>query len=187
MGHHDDFVAALNQFLHNNDELKIISFENKTIHRNQSKSDGFPTKKKKKPCYSICKAEHLRYLCSHLSSLGDVQKKILFLQKGKVCTKCLYTFSKDHKCPEYNKRIICHERKTNFSVCKCRKNGTGPAGGIEDSDLVEPVTTNNLAKINGNMLGAVGFDTEVLQFIMKDGNVKNVLVTYDYCCSHTMS
>ena len=36
------------------------------------------------------------------------------------------------------------------------------------------------------MLGAVVFDTEVLQFITKDGNVKNVLVTYDLYCSHNM-
>ena len=45
---------------------------------------------------------------------------------------------------------------------------------------------NNVAKINGNMLGAVGFDTEVLQFITKEGNVKDVVVTYDSYCSHTM-
>ena len=36
------------------------------------------------------------------------------------------------------------------------------------------------------MLGAVGFDTEVLQFITKEGNVKEVLVTYDSNCLHTM-
>ena len=36
------------------------------------------------------------------------------------------------------------------------------------------------------MLGAVGFDTEVLQFITKEGNVKDVLVTYDSYCSHSM-
>ena len=51
---------------------------------------------------------------------------------------------------------------------------------------MEPVTTNNLATINGNMLVAVGFDTEVLQSNKKDGNIKDVLVTYDSYCSHTM-
>ena len=62
-----------------------------------------------------------------------------------------------------------------------------PATGIEDSDLLAgPSTVNNVAKINGNMLGAVGFDTEVLQFITKDGSVKDVLVTYDSYCSHSM-
>ena len=52
--------------------------------------------------------------------------------------------------------------------------------------MVEPSTANNVAKINGNMLGAVGFDTEVLQFVAKDGELKNVLVTYDSYCSHSM-
>ena len=62
-----------------------------------------------------------------------------------------------------------------------------PATGIEDSDLLAgPSTVNNVAKINGNMLGAIGFDTEVLQFITKDGSVKEVLVTYDSYCSHSM-
>ena len=75
----------------------------------------------------------------------------------------------------------------NYSICKCRTKGAGPVCGIEDSDLlVESSTANNVAKINGNMLGAVGFDTEVLQFITKEGNVKDVLVTYDSYCSHSM-
>ena len=74
-------------------------------------------------------------------------------------------------------------------VCKCRKKveGTGPVGAIADSDImVEPSTAKNVAKINGNMLGAVGFDTEVLQFVSKDGELKDVLVTYDSYCSHSM-
>ena len=62
-----------------------------------------------------------------------------------------------------------------------------PVTGIEDSDLLAgPSTVNNVAKINGNMLGAVGFDTEVLQFITKEGNVKDVPVTYDSYCSHSL-
>ena len=117
-----------------------------------------------------------------MSELKDAQNKIDFLKKGNVCIKCLYTFSRDHKCLDWNIKYICHEHKVNFSVCKCRKKATGPAAGIENSDLVEPVTTNILAKISGHMLGAVGFDTEVLQFITKDGNVKDVLVTYDSYC-----
>ena len=86
-------------------------------------------------------------------------------------------------------RFICCEHKANYAVCKCRKKveGTGPVGVIADSDLlVEPSTMNNVAKINGNMLGAVGFDTEVLQFVAKDGELKNLLVTYDSYCSHSM-
>ena len=52
--------------------------------------------------------------------------------------------------------------------------------------MVEPSTANNVATINGNMLGAVGFDTEVLQFIGKDDEPRDVLVTYDSYCSHSM-
>ena len=52
--------------------------------------------------------------------------------------------------------------------------------------MIEFTTSNNLAKINGNMLGAVGFDTQVLKFIAKDGNIKKVLVTYGSYCIHSM-
>ena len=36
------------------------------------------------------------------------------------------------------------------------------------------------------MLGAVGFDTEVLEFIANYENIKSILVTYDSYCSHSM-
>ena len=39
--------------------------------------------------------------------------------------------------------------------------------------MVESSTVNNVATINGTMLGAVGYDTDVL-------------VTYDSYCSHSM-
>ena len=39
--------------------------------------------------------------------------------------------------------------------------------------MVEPSTVNNVATINGTMLGAVVFDTEVLQFIGKDNEPKD--------------
>ena len=56
--------------------------------------------------------------------------------------------------------------------CNCCKKTTATDGEIENSDLVEPTTSNNLAKINGNMLRADGFDTEVLQLVYNDGNIK---------------
>ena len=120
--------------------------------------------------------------------MTDSQKKIELLKSKKVCIRCLLSFNMGHKCPEFNKRFICYEHKTNNSICKCHTKKTGsPATGIEDSDLlVEQSTVNNVAKINGNLLGAVGFDTEVLQFITKDGNIRNVLATYDSYCSHSM-
>ena len=76
----DDCVAAVYEFLQINDELKIASFENKSMHRNQSKSDSFPIKKNKKPSFSVCKAEHPTHMCSKLSALKDAKSKIDFLK-----------------------------------------------------------------------------------------------------------
>ena len=76
---HDAFVTALYGFLQINDELKITSTENKSIHRNQSNSDNFPMKKNKKPPCSVCKAGHPTFRCSKLSALKYVQSKTYFL------------------------------------------------------------------------------------------------------------
>ena len=91
-------MAALYELLAINDELKITSFENKKVYRNKFsiKTDGFPPKDKKKPCCSLCKGEHLTYLCGQLSSLSELQKRIDLLKGKKVCVKWLYYFtSKD--------------------------------------------------------------------------------------------
>ena len=75
--------------------LKMTSFENKKIYRNQFsiKSDGFPPKDKKKPCRSLCKGEHLTYLCGLLSSLRELQKKSHLL-KSKLFTNLYLKFYK---------------------------------------------------------------------------------------------
>jgi len=155
-----DFMEALYELLAINDELKITSFENKKIYRNQFsvKPDGTSTKEKKKPCCSLCKGDHLTYLCGQLSSLSELKKRIELLKGKKVCVKCLFAFNKEHTCPCYKQRFICREHKTNYSVCRCTRKkveGTGvmETGAITDSDImIEPSTANNVAKINGNML-----------------------------------
>ena len=97
----DDFVEALYELLAINDELKITSFEHKKIYRNpfSVKSDGFPPKDKMESYCSLCKGEHLTYLCGQLSTWSELQKRIDLLKGKKACVKCLFTFNKEHTCP----------------------------------------------------------------------------------------
>ena len=55
-----------------------------------------------------------------------------------------------------------------------------------DGDItVEPSTTNNSSTINSSLVGTIGFDVKILEFLDKDDKPVKVLVAYDSYCSHS--
>ena len=86
INNHDDFLAALYEMLAVNDELKITPF-GEELSKNQSlvsqddtedsgtdnQEARFPPKNEWKKCCSLCKKEHLTYICDQLSTLSQAE------------------------------------------------------------------------------------------------------------------
>ena len=103
------------------------------------------------------------------------------------CIKCLDSYKRDHKCKPFFLKYMFREHKVNFAICRCKQkkpeNSSNPCGVVVDGDIiVEASTTNNSLTINSSLVGAIGFDVEILEFLDKDEKPVKVLVAYDSYC-----
>ena len=75
----------------------------------------------------------------------------------------------------------------NFAICRCKKKTPcNPCGEVVEGDiLVDGATANNSSTINNSLVGTVGFDVEILEFLDQNDKPQKVLIAYDSYCSHS--
>ena len=200
----DEFAQILNEITAINKELDITDPDTgdrkKYSHHNSSlhgAGDGHP----KGFVCKICSGDHFTPLCDKLAKETSYRKREDLVKNKKLCVKCFYTYSKDHTCSSKYQRYVCRDHKKNKRICGCKKYSgpkkpvdgqvdDGTTGGSEavivEADIQgAPRVQDNRITINEAMIGGIGHDVEILDFLTFDGRPKKYLVGYDNYCSHT--
>ena len=134
----------------------------------------------------ICDKEHLVFKCPELKrkdkSLDEWKTE---LRKKKLCFKCLRKFETDHACKkEVTTRFVCKTHNVNKIICCWKDNNDGRSVTV-NNNITTPEVNGDDENLNGVKIGGVGFQSEDLVFIDKNGKEVIATICYDSFASHS--
>ena len=107
------------------------------------------------------------------------------LRKKKLCFKCLRKFETDHACKkEVTTRFVCKTHNVNKIICCWKDNNDGRSVTV-NNNITTPEVNGDDENLNGVKIGGVGFQSEDLVFIDKNGKEVVATICYDSFASHS--
>ena len=145
----------------------------KEIHNNAQSSA---------PICLVCSTDsHKLTKCPLLKQEKDYSKKKQIIREKSLCLKCCKEYSSTHVCKPMYERFVCSRHKCNILLCGCTKSRT-----VQNNTMRKSTEQSSKSiLLNGKPIGGIGFLSEELEFMDRNGRVHTHLVTYDSFCSHT--